>query len=118
LIKKKKVTFTHRQPVKNKKKESAAPENGDVFENETIEFPITFAIKIIMESGDSNEESKKQSLKQVFDKLSIPNSGWKSKLSGKGNYISFTALITVKTKEEMHNLYSELKTVPGVKYAI
>jgi len=81
------------------------------------EFPLTFDLKVILENYYS-EEQMQAHLRLIFSRLGIPNAEWRSRLSTGGKYISFTIEITLKDETIMKNLYSVLKTLPGVKLAL
>ena len=76
-----------------------------------------FNLKVIMDNSISDTENR-QNIENLLKNLKIPHSNWENKLSGKGKYISFTIRVTIYSQELMHELYDNLKNVPGVKIAI
>lgn len=85
---------------------------------EKLNFPVTFALKVIMTSDAGNEKNISD-LNNILDKFLIPlKEPWKTTPSKKGNYISYTGIIFVETKHQMYALYGELSKHPDVKYAI
>lgn len=87
------------------------------FKDEEIQFPIDYNIKIIMDATISDEENAKV-LKDVFNKLEIPNKNWKNRLSKNGSYISFTVELHLKDKKQFNQLYDELKKNKSIKWAV
>jgi len=85
---------------------------------DALEYPIKFAIKIIMLAGDSNSKNIDE-LNRILTKLSIPlQEPWSFVESSQGNYISYTGMLIVETKSQMYALYGELSSHPNIKYAI
>ncbi|HOG66534.1 MAG TPA: DUF493 family protein [Bacteroidales bacterium] len=80
-------------------------------------FPVTFDIKIIIESIHPIEQSNAY-LRAIFSQLRIPNSNWRTMHSAEGKYVSFTIQVDLKDNDLMQKLYSELKTIPGIKLAL
>ncbi len=90
---------------------------NDPFRDEKLEFPISFHIKIIMENIDSIEDNERV-LKIVLESNNIPHSDWSHKKSREQSYISFSAFVTISSKDEMIYIYNKIKEVPGVKMVI
>jgi len=63
------------------------------------------------------EQQNRANLLLVFQQLKISNSGWRSRESGKGKYISISVLITIDSQSILKQLYEKLKDVPGLKTA-
>jgi putative lipoic acid-binding regulatory protein len=85
---------------------------------DALEYPIKFAIKIIMLAGAGNTKNINE-LNIILAKLSISlQEPWTFVESSKGNYISYTGLLIVDTKSQMYALYGELSSHPNIKYAI
>lgn len=82
-----------------------------------IEFPVTFDLKTVLSTSASDDENVKN-LSAVFNKLKIDNSYIGSKLSSKGTYVSYNFKVTLINKPQLEKLYSDLKGVPGLKFAI
>ena len=64
------------------------------------------------------EGNSRANLLKLFQQLKISNSEWRSRLSGKGKYISISVLITIENQPILKDLYSKLRDVPGMKMAI
>ncbi len=92
-------------------------DNTMYFQNQNIDFPIDYRIKIIMDATTPDEENKTE-IRKVFEKLEIPNSDWKSKLSKSGRYISFTIKIHIKDQKLFDRLYNQLNFLDDLKWAV
>lgn len=87
------------------------------FKNEKIQFPIDYNIKIIMDATISDKDNTRV-LKNIFEKLEIPDKNWKNRLSRNGSYISFTIELYLKDKKQFNQLYDELKKNKSIKWAV
>jgi len=87
------------------------------FDAKEVEFPVTFALKAVMD-GTVSDEDNRGSLSVVFNLLEIDHKYENQRVSSKGNYVSFTYNITLISKEQMVALYERLKKVKGLKLAI
>jgi putative lipoic acid-binding regulatory protein len=91
--------------------------NADSFNDQKIEFPVTFELKAVM-VADGDPAGNKKKLVKVFTKLQIKSRFVADKVSSKGTYISYTYTVTLDTKEQMEKLYEDLKGVEGLKFAL
>ncbi len=89
----------------------------NAIQNAEIEFPVTFELKAVIDASDSDDDNKKK-LTGVFNKMEVTNSYIGNKKSSKGTYVSYNYKVTFQNKEQMEKLYTELKSVPGLKFAI
>lgn len=87
----------------------------DPFKGEKIEYPISFSIKIIVQ-GDSLELRK--TLETIFYLHHIDVTEWATRESKKKTYTTLSTHITVTSRDHMHTLYADLKSVDGVVYII
>lgn len=100
-----------------------AADNGNVenadqaIKNAEIEFPVTFELKAVLDASVSDNDNMKN-LTDVFDKLKISNSYIGNKKSSKGTYVSYNYKVTLQNKPQLEKLYSDLKNVPGLKFAL
>lgn len=85
--------------------------------NSKLAFPQVLDIKVILDKTASEEQSRAH-LKTLLVQLDIPNTNWRTRQSAAGNYISFTIEIILKSDEARKQLYSSLKTLPGIKLAL
>ena len=99
--------------------EAGTPGNGrnKEIENAKIKFPVTFQLKAVMNSSATDEENK-NNISTVLNNLKIKNSCTNSKKSSKGTYISYNYQVTLVSKLQLETLYDNLKSVPGLKFAI
>lgn len=85
--------------------------------NEEIKYPIRFEFKAVMDAT-INDDDNKENLVKVFKLNNIEYSYHNKKISGKGNYVSFSYKITIISKEVMTKFYVDLKSVEGLKFAL
>ena len=89
----------------------------DVTQGAIIEFPITFDLKTVINASISDKENM-INLSHVFNALKIENSYIGNKKSSKGTYVSYNYKVTLLNKPQLEKLYSDLKSVPGLKFAL
>ena len=87
------------------------------FEGKTIEFPVTFTLKAVMDATIPDDDHI-AALTEVFKLLDISHNYKNKRLSTKGRYVSFTYLVTLVTKQQMENMYEKLKQIKGLKFAL
>ncbi len=87
------------------------------FEGKTIDFPVTFTLKAVMDATISDDDHI-AALTGVFELLDISHNYKNKRLSSKGNYVSFTYLVTLVTKQQMDSMYGKLKQIKGLKFAL
>jgi len=68
--------------------------------------------------GTEKEESHKDDLVELFDLLKIRHNYQSKKVSSKGAYISFTYEITLVSRQQMDELYTGLKKIKAIKFAL
>lgn len=82
-----------------------------------IEFPVTYQLKAVMTGTKSDDENKKK-LVAIFEKQEISYRYINKKVSSKGAYTSYTYEVTVNSRPQMDALYSELKKIKELKFAV
>ncbi|HJN05891.1 MAG TPA: DUF493 domain-containing protein [Bacteroidales bacterium] len=82
-----------------------------------IEFPVTFELKAVFDATATDDENKNE-LIELFDKLDISYSYKGNKKSSKGAYVSYNYKVTLQSKSKLEKLYSDLKNIPGLKFAL
>lgn len=82
-----------------------------------IEYPVTFELKVVFDTSYSDEENKER-LTEVFNKVDIEYSYIGNKKSSKGTYVSYNYKVTLQSKPQLEMLYSDLKNVQGLKFAL
>lgn len=87
------------------------------FGNQKILFPVIFDLKVIMDAKIP-ESDHKNNLSKIFLELDISFKNWRSKLSSKKTYISFTVKVKIESQDKLNKLYSEIKKLDSVKMAI
>jgi len=88
-----------------------------IVNRETLDFPQSFTIKIIVENVLTDKENKKN-IEAVLMSENIKGTDWSSKLSKEGKYLSYNVGVTVAEKSQMDRLYGKIKDIPNIKYAI
>jgi len=86
-------------------------------ENETLKFPQSFTIKLIVENVLTDKENKKN-IEAVLLSENIKGNDWSCKLSKEAKYISYNVGVTVVDQNQMNRLYGKIKDLPHIKYAI
>lgn len=84
---------------------------------ETLEFPQSFTIKIIVENVLTDKENRKN-IEAVLLSESINGTDWSSKLSKEGKFLSYGIAVQIQDKSQMNRLYGKIKNIPHIKYAI
>lgn len=84
---------------------------------EKIKFPVNYDLKIILNANSMHKENMAM-MEQVLVKLHISFLNWRHKDSGKGKYTSYTVHVRIIDKEQMKNMYAQLRTIPGFKMAL
>jgi len=82
-----------------------------------LQFPVSFDFKIIV-SNSIDEEKTMEGINDIFNKVMVPNSLTGKRESGKGKYTSFTYTVLLLDRDQMNELYSEIKTLEGFVMAI
>lgn len=85
-------------------------------EGTEIEFPVTYKLKAVMTGSD--DESNTMKLIGVFKKLHIEHKYLDKKVSSKGSYVSYTFEVSLNSREQMNKLYTELKKIKELKFAV
>lgn len=85
--------------------------------SEKIKFPVSYQLKVIMDSAIGDEENK-AFIKETLVKLNINHGQFGHKRSSEGTYTSYTVEVTVHNLTIMRLLYSELKASSAVKFAL
>ena len=89
----------------------------DTEPNETLQFPLTFDLKVVVDNTLTATETI-QFLDKMMLRLSVANEYLGFKESSKGNFISHTFRVLLIDHPHLQELYSELKTLPGIKFAV
>jgi putative lipoic acid-binding regulatory protein len=88
-----------------------------LFGKEAVTYPVSFDLKAIIDAGFS-ESSSKTRMEGIMDGLGVRFTNWRIKKSSAGRYNSYTILVDIESREMLNKLYEELKTVPGLKFAL
>jgi putative lipoic acid-binding regulatory protein len=89
----------------------------NLFCGESVNYPVSFDLKVIIETSIHADESQKN-LETLLKKLKVPFSNWRRRSSSGGKYISFTVSVDIDSAELLEKVYTALKEIPGVKFAI
>ncbi len=89
----------------------------NLFGRESVNYPVNFDLKAIIESAIKPEDSI-AAMEHLFRKFNIPFSGWRTRPSSGGKYISYTVSVEIRSQGMLEDLYMELKKLPGLKFAL
>lgn len=97
-------------------------ENGgaracNLFGKESVRYPVKFDLKAIIDAGIAPEESIK-AMETILEQFKVPFSNWRQKASSGGKYISYTVSVDIDNQKQLEDLYTELKFVKGLKFAL
>lgn len=84
---------------------------------ETLKFPQSFTMKLIVENVLTDKENKKN-IEALLLSENIKGSNWSLKLSKEAKYVSYNVDVTVADQNQMTRLYEKIKDLPYIKYAI
>ncbi len=84
---------------------------------EELQFPVTYRLKAVLSASQSDKENRIQ-LTGVFEELGIGYLYHSKNRSSKGTYVSFTYEITLNDRETMNRLYTQLKKIDNLKFAL
>ena len=84
---------------------------------ESLDFPQSFTIKIIVENILTDRENRKN-IEAVLMSENMKGSDWSTKLSKEGKFLSYNVGVTVVDKNQMGRLYGKIKDISHIKYAI
>lgn len=82
-----------------------------------VEYPVTFVLKAVMDKLGTDDVNK-EIISMVLDNLEIKNNYLNCKNSSKGTYTSYNYEVTLINKPQLETMYEQLKTLPGLKFAI
>lgn len=86
-------------------------------QKEALIFPLSFNLKAVVDNTLSTTETI-QFIDKLFLRLAVANEYLGFKESSKGNFVSHTFRVLLLDQDHMNEVYKELKTVPGLKFAI
>ncbi len=97
-------------------------ENGkgktcNLFNRQSVNYPVKFDMKAIIETSIKEEESIKN-IEKVLNKNKVPYEDFRMKPSSGGKYISYTVSVDIDGKKQLDDVYAELKKIPGLKFAL
>lgn len=84
---------------------------------ESVKYPVKFDLKAIIDATIKPEDSIK-AMEKLFKEFKVPFSDWRQKSSSGGKYISYTVSVDIDNQKQMDELYSALKKLPGLKFAL
>lgn len=87
------------------------------FEKEKIKFPVTFILKIVFDT-QILPMIQKNEMERLFLRVKVPFAFLKSRASSQGNYISYSVQVTLTDYDQMSMLYTDLRSLPGIKFAL
>lgn len=84
---------------------------------DSVKYPVKFDLKAIIDAGIKEDESI-ASIEAVLKNNKVPFENWRQKSSSGGKYISYTVSVEIESQAQLEKLYKELKSVPGLKFAL
>ncbi|MFP4463279.1 MAG: YbeD family protein [Guyparkeria sp.] len=94
-----------------------AAEDEAALERETlIDFPSEFPVKIMGPATDAFIAEIKQAVDSVVPGL--PDSAWKQRASGKGNFVGLTVTFTATSRKQIDDVYRAITAHPDVKMCL
>jgi len=104
--------------TKKKISDNSKVQSADqAMKNAKIEFPVTFDLKAVLNASNPDDVNM-GNLSLVFSKLKVSNTYLGNKKSSKGTYVSYNYKVTLENKPQLETLYSDLRNVPGLKFAL
>lgn len=88
--------------------------NGQVPE---IEYPVSFNLKVILDTNETLE-IQQRNIELVLEDVGVEFNFVRTKQSSKGSFVSYTINVRLDNKQQMDNLYTRLKLLPGIKFAV
>jgi len=85
--------------------------------NQELNFPVTFRLKVVLTTSLTDTENKKQ-LIIIFNILNIKYLYHGKNRSSKNSYVSFTYEVTLNDRQTMNRLYKLLKEIENLKFAL
>ncbi len=82
-----------------------------------LKFPVSYTMKAIF-GTESGTEVLQRNLELIMEEAKVGYSNFKFRESGKGNYVTVSAEVTVSDAEQFANFYKKLKLLPGLKWAV
>ncbi|RLD79191.1 MAG: hypothetical protein DRJ15_09955 [Bacteroidetes bacterium] len=89
----------------------------NLFNRQSVNYPVKFDLKAIIETSIKEEESIKN-IEKILKKLKVPYENFRMKHSSGGKYISYTVSVDIDSKKQLEDVYTELKKIPGLKFAL
>lgn len=85
--------------------------------NAKIKFPVTYILKIVFDT-QILPMIQKEEMERLFLRVKIPFTFLNSRPSNQGNYISYSVQVTLTDYDQMNLLYDDLRSLPGIKFAV
>jgi len=85
--------------------------------NQELNFPVTFRLKAVLTTSLNDTENEDQ-LINIFNMLNIRYSYHGKNRSSKDSYVSFTYEVTLNNRQTMNRLYTLLREIENLKFAL
>jgi len=86
-------------------------------EDKKIEFPVTYTMKAIFDTVHARDILQRN-LELVLEEANVEYSDFQFRESGKGNYVTISAKVTLNNEKQFADFYTKLKLLPGLKWAV
>lgn len=103
--------------TKNQHLNGGDRKSAEPFDSDKIEFPVSFVLKLVMTS-DKNKAGQKDRITALLNRMNVVHLFQEEKPSAKGNYLSYSILVTLIDQAQMKGMYEALKLLPDIKMAI
>lgn len=80
-------------------------------------FPVTYVLKIVLDT-QILPLIQKEEMERLFLRVKVPFAFLNSRPSSQGNYISYSVRVTLTDHAQMNQLYNDLRSLPGIRFAI
>jgi putative lipoic acid-binding regulatory protein len=82
-----------------------------------IEYPVCYNLKVVLDTNETTE-IQQRNIELVLEDVEVEYEFVSTKQSSKGSFVSYTINVTLQNKEQMEKLYTRLKLLPGIKFAV
>ena len=86
-------------------------------QEQKVIYPQNFDIKLIIDASIPQEEAKRNIGNALTESKTV-HSFVNVRSSGKGNFLSYCYNIDVESKTHLEHIYSLLRQIPGLKFAL
>ncbi|HML85339.1 MAG TPA: DUF493 family protein [Bacteroidales bacterium] len=82
-----------------------------------LKYPLNYFLKLIFDNN-IDQSIRKASVQNLFDQYDVPSGDFQVKISESERFITFTVQVLIINEEVFSLLYSGLKSLPGLRFAV